>query len=143
MYTVSVATTPQNRPSSGVSDTFQSVGIVTSLLVSSCILVGTVYSIISRINRIVSSIEQIEKRLEEQKKEAEKLDKLEREYYLHVQEYINRKDVIQMLLGQLNEKIDHKFRRALFYSRDIQKYLQAKTDFKVREYEETTRGSDE
>ncbi|MBN4003099.1 MAG: hypothetical protein HWQ58_15310 [Nostoc sp. LPT] len=89
-------------------------------------------------NQISNSITQIEKALEEQARNTEKIREIDRTLALHIQEYVNRKDVIQMLLGQLNEKIDHKFKRVLFYTRDIQRFLQRDTDFKIREYEETT-----
>ena len=32
----------------------------------------------------------------------------------------------------------HKFKRVLFYTRQIQRFLQRDTDFKIREYEKTT-----
>ncbi|MEA5506177.1 hypothetical protein VB735_24280 [Halotia wernerae UHCC 0503] len=59
------------------------------------------------------------------------------EFY-HPQLGLNRKDVIQMLLGQLDQKINHKFKRLLFYTRDVQRFLQRDTSFQIREYEENT-----
>ncbi|WP_375470962.1 hypothetical protein, partial [uncultured Nostoc sp.] len=99
---------------------------------------GVAITVISKMNQISNSITQIEKALEEQARNTEKIREIDRTLALHIQEYVNRKDVIQMLLGQLNEKIDHKFKRVLFYTRDIQRFLQRDTDFKIREYEETT-----
>ncbi|MDZ8096783.1 MAG: hypothetical protein RM049_07585 [Nostoc sp. DedQUE04] len=131
-----VAVTPSNSP--GITLTLESTGIFLGILVSVSVLGGVAITVISKMNRISNSITQIEKTLEEQARNAEKIREIDRTLALHIQEYVNRKDVIQMLLGQLNEKIDHKFKRVLFYTRDIQRFLQRDTDFKIREYEETT-----
>ncbi|MDZ7966865.1 MAG: hypothetical protein RM368_18115 [Nostoc sp. DedSLP03] len=131
-----VAVTPSNPP--GITLTLESTGIFLGILVSASVLGGIAVTVISKMNRISNSITQIEKTLEEQARNAEKIREIDRTLALHIQEYVNRKDVIQMLLGQLNEKIDHKFKRVLFYTRDIQRFLQRDTDFKIREYEETT-----
>ncbi|MDZ7970870.1 MAG: hypothetical protein RM368_39115 [Nostoc sp. DedSLP03] len=131
-----VAVTPSNSP--GITLTLESTGIFLGILVSVSVLGGVAITVISKMNRISNSITQIEKTLEEQARNAEKIREMDRTLALHIQEYVNRKDVIQMLLGQLNEKIDHKFKRVLFYTRDIQRFLQRDTDFKIREYEETT-----
>lgn len=80
----------------------------------------------------------IDKDLKEHSDNAEKIRKLESRLDLHIQEYINRKDVVQMVMGQLDEKINHKFKRLLFYSREIQRFLQRNTAFQIREYEENT-----
>lgn len=76
--------------------------------------------------------------LKEQAANAEKIRNLEKTLDLHIQEYVNRKDVIQMVLGQLDQKINHKFKRLLFYTRDVQRFLQKDTTFNIREYEENT-----
>ncbi|MHC5598254.1 MAG: hypothetical protein ACYTXC_20335 [Nostoc sp.] len=76
--------------------------------------------------------------MKEHARDAEKVRQLERTLDLHIQDYVNRKDLIQMLLGQLDQKITHKFKRLLFYTRDVQRYLQKGTDYTIREYEENT-----
>jgi hypothetical protein len=80
----------------------------------------------------------IELALKEQASNAEKTRDLDKRFDLHIQEYINRKDVVQMVVGQLDQKIGHKFKWLLFYTWDIQRYLQKDTTFKIREYEEIT-----
>jgi uncharacterized Ntn-hydrolase superfamily protein len=100
-------------------------------------------NVISKINRISISITQIEEALKVHASNAKKISDLERRFDLHEQEYVNRKDVIQILLGQLHEKIDHKFKRSLFYTRDIQRFLQRSTEYQIREYEEQTSSPDE
>lgn len=124
--------------SPGIILTLESTGIFLGILVSASVLAGVAVTVISKMNRISNSIIQIEKALEEQARNAEKIREIDRTLALHIQEYVNRKDVIQMVLGQLNEKIDHKFKRVLFYTRDIQRFLQRDTNFQIREYEEHT-----
>ena len=127
-----------NTSSPGITLTLESTGIFLGILVSASVLGGLAVTVISKMNRISNSIIQIEKALEEQARNTEKIREIDRTLALHIQEYVNRKDVLQMLLGQLNEKIDHKFKRILFYTRDIQRFLQRDTDFNIREYEENT-----
>ncbi|MDZ8071143.1 MAG: hypothetical protein RMY64_36940 [Nostoc sp. DedQUE08] len=133
-----IAVTNYSSSSPGITLTLESTGIFLGILVSASVLAGVAVTVISKMNKISNSITQIEKTLEEQARNAEKIREIDRTLALHIQEYVNRKDVVQMVLGQLNEKIDHKFKRVLFYTRDIQRFLQRDTDFKIREYEETT-----
>ncbi|MEA5624102.1 hypothetical protein [Nostoc sp. UHCC 0251] len=137
-----IAVTNSSNSYPGITLTLESTGIFLGILVSTSVLAGVAVTVISKINRISNSITQIEKALEEQVRNAEKIREIDRTLALHIQDYVNRKDVIQMLLGQLNEKIDHKFKRVLFYTRDIQRFLQRDTDFKIREYEETTQADE-
>lgn len=137
-----IAVTNSSNSSPGITLTLESTGIFLGILVSTSVLAGVAVTVISKMNRISNSIIQIEKALEEQARNAEKIREIDRTLALHIQEYVNRKDVIQMLLGQLNEKIDHKFKRVLFYTRDIQRFLQRDTDFNIREYEETTQADE-
>ncbi len=105
---------------------------------SASVLAGVCIKVVSSISRISSSIAQIEKDLKEHADNGKRIDQLDRKLDLHLQEYINRKDVVQILFGQLNEKVDHKFKKVLFYTRDIQSFLQRDSDFKIREYYEHT-----
>jgi hypothetical protein len=127
----------------GITLTLESTGIFLGILVSVSVLGSLTVNVISKMNRISISITQIEEALKIHASNAKKINELERRFELHEQEYVNRKDVIQMLFGQLNEKIDHKFKRSLFYTRDIQRYLQRNTEYQIREYEEQTSGSEE
>jgi hypothetical protein len=130
--------TVNSSPSPGITLTLESTGVFLGILVSVSALAGVAIRIISKMNSISTSINQIELSLKEQAANAEKIRHLERTLDLHIQEYVNRKDVMQMLLGQLDEKINHKFKRLLFYTRDVQRFLQRDTAFTIREYEETT-----
>ncbi len=122
----------------GTVVTLEGTGIFLGILVSGSILLGFGFKIISNINRISLSIIQIEKDLKDFADNAEKIRKVESRLDLHIQEYVNRKDVQQMIMGQLDQKIDHKFKRLLFYTRDMQRFLNKDTAFQIREYEETT-----
>lgn len=153
---IAVNPNPQTPP--GVTITLENLGIFLGILVSLSLLIGVAIKGLSAINRISSSIEKIEEDLKEQAKVVEKARDLEAEYIerlrmlhaefferlskaesrldLHMQDYVNRKDVVQMVMGQLDEKINHKFKRLLFYTRDMQRFLQKGTEFMIREYEE-------
>lgn len=128
-----------NSPSTpGITLTLESTGVFLGILVSVSALAGVAIRIISKMNSISASISQIELALKEQASNAEKIRDLDKRFDLHIQEYVNRKDVVQMVMGQLDQKINHKFKRLLFYTRDIQRFLQRDTTFKIREYEENT-----
>ncbi len=127
-----------NSSSPGINVTLETTGIFLGILVSVSVLGGVAVNIISKMNKISSSIIQIEEAMKEHARNAEKIRQIEKTLDLHIQEYVNRKDVIQMLLGQLDQKINHKFKRLLFYTRDVQRFLQRDTAFQIREYEENT-----
>ncbi len=133
----SIAVTSSSS-SPGITITLETTGIFLGILVSVSVLTGVAVNVISKMNRISSSIAQIEEALKGYASNAEKIRELDKRFDLHIQEYVNRKDVVQMVLGQLDQKINHKFKRLLFYTRDVQQFLQRDTAFKIREYEETT-----
>ena len=135
---LSVASSSNTPNPRGMVVTLESVEIVLAIIVSLSILAGIAIRIISKINTISLSIIQIEETLKEQTLDAKKLQKLEHNVDLHIQAYLNKNDVTQMLLGQLDQKINHKFKRLLFYTRDIQRYLAKDTSFIIREYEESS-----
>ncbi|MEH1887424.1 hypothetical protein [Nostoc sp.] len=122
----------------GITVTLENTGIFLGIIVSVFIIAGGAVQIISKMNKISSSITQIEEAMKEHARNAEKIRQLEITLDLHIQDYVNRKDVIQMLLGQLDQKITHKFKRLLFYTRDVQRFLQKDSSFVIREYEENT-----
>ncbi|QHG15817.1 hypothetical protein [Nostoc sp. ATCC 53789] len=124
--------------SPGITLTLESTGILLGILVSASLLGTMAVQLITKMNRISSSIAQIEEVMKEHARDAEKIRQIEKTLDLHIQEYVNRKDVIQMVLGQLDQKINHKFKRLLFYTRDVQRFLQKDTNFNIREYEENT-----
>lgn len=131
-------TSSNDSPSPGITLTLETTGIFLGILVSASVLGAVAVNIISKMNCITISITQIEEAMQEHARDAEKIRQIEKTLDLHIQEYVNRKDIIQMLLGQLDQKINHKFKRLLFYTRDVQRFLQKDTNFNIREYEENT-----
>jgi hypothetical protein len=126
-----------SQPEPGIVVTLQTTSVLLGILVSGSILFSLGIKLVSNVNKISLSISQIQQDLKELSQDAEKVLQLERRMDLHLQDYVNRKDVTQMLLGQLDEKINHKFKRLLFYTREMQRFLQRDTAFQIREYEET------
>jgi hypothetical protein len=126
-----------NQPEPGIVVTLQTTSVLLGILVSGSILLGIGIKLVTNINKISLSIAQIQKDLKQLSNDSERIDKIERRLELHIQDFVNRKDVTQMLLGQLDEKINHKFKRLLFYSREMQRFLQKDTNFQIREYEES------
>jgi len=124
--------------SPGLTLTLENTGVFLAIIVSTLVIGGIAVQIISKINRISSSVAQIEEGMKEHVRNAEKIRQIEKTLDLLIQEYVNRKDVMQMVLGQLDQKINHKFKRLLFYTRDVQRFLQKDTTFNIREYEENT-----
>ncbi len=131
----SIAVNPL-RTESGIVVTLESTSIILGILVSGSILLGLGIKLVTNVNKISLSITQIQKDLKQLSNDSERIDKIERRLELHIQDFVNKKDVTQMLLGQLDEKINHKFRRLLFYCREMQRFLQKDTNFQIREYEE-------
>lgn len=96
-----IAVSPPNSP--GITLTLESTGVFLGILVSVSALAGVAIRIISKMNSISASISQIELALKEQANNAEKIRDLDKRFDLHIQEYVNRKDVVQMVMGQLDQ----------------------------------------
>jgi hypothetical protein len=137
MNTFKTVAAISSQPEPGIVVTLQSTSILLGILVSGSVLLGLAIKLISNVNKISLSITQIQKDLKQLSNDAERIDKIERKLELHIQDFVNRKDVTQMILGQLDEKINHKFKRLLFYTREMQRFLQKDTNFQIREYEES------
>ncbi|MBH8563757.1 hypothetical protein I8748_16425 [Nostoc sp. CENA67] len=131
---IAVSNTPASSP--GIIITLESAGIFLGILVSASVLITGATNLVTKMSQISSSIKRIEEELKTHASNAEKVRELDKRLDLHLQDYVNRKDLLQMLFGQINEKVDHKFKKLLFYTRDIQRFLQRDTDFKIRDYEE-------
>jgi hypothetical protein len=131
---IAVETSPQPSLQT-VSISLQTVSILLGMFVSITALLSLGIKISNSINRNFLIILQLEKELKQLSGDTEKIDKIEHRLDLHILEYENRKDVTQMVIGQLDEKINHKFRRLLFYSREVQRFLQRDTNFQIREYD--------
>ncbi|MCC5637033.1 hypothetical protein LC593_14450 [Nostoc sp. CHAB 5844] len=123
----------------GMTVTLESTSLFLGILVSVSMLVGVTIKVISKFNSISNSIRD----LREDVNKLSAIDTtikgiykdvllLDKRFDIHVQDYTNRKDTIQMLLGQLNEKIDHKSERFEGEIKDIERYLEKREDYKIR-----------
>lgn len=61
---------------------------------------------------------------------------LEKKLDIHIENYINRQEMVNMLTSQLDQKVDHRFGRCYGSIRDIEKFLQKyhRETFRVREF---------
>ena len=99
------------------------------LILGFCALGSIIYKVAQIEKAIYLAIDVVRDDLLIQQKDIEKrLD-------IHLQDYLNRTEMINYIIGGMNEKMDHKFNRLYSSMRDIEKYLQQKNqDFRVREY---------
>ncbi|WP_009631026.1 hypothetical protein [Synechocystis sp. PCC 7509] len=128
----------------------ESIGILLGILVSLTILLGLLIQYANKINRLEINIHHLRQELlEHSSLEGHKIlldrvvrtndytARIEKNLELHIQDYINRKETFQFLLGQINEKIDHKFKRLSSSIKDTQKFLKKHDGFTIRDsYEE-------
>lgn len=125
----------------------ESIGIFLGVLVSLTILLGLLVSFTNKIYNLEIKVQYLQQEiLEHSNLEGHKIlcdkfvrsweyvGRIEKALDLHIQDYINRKDFIQFMLGQLDQKIEHKFGRLHSSMRDIEKFLQKSNDFRIREY---------
>lgn len=125
----------------------EAVGLLLGAVVSITILLSLLIAFTNRINRLETRIQYLQQELAEHanlevhKVPSDKLVstinnlyQLEKALDIHLQDYTNRKDLIQYMLGQLDQKVEHKFSRLYHSMRDMEKFLQKSHSFKIREY---------
>lgn len=98
------------------------------------VAVSAVLGIIWQISQVKASID---KAIDAVKDEAfARHSLLEKKLDIHIEGYINRQEMMNMLTSQLDQKIDHKFSRCYGTIRDMEKYLQKHHNpaFRVREF---------
>lgn len=122
--------------SPGITVSLESVGIFTGTLVSISILVTLAIKLVSNLNNISASIAQIKEDLKGQANNAEKIRDLDKKFDLHVQDYINRKDTVTLLIAQVTQTVDHRTKRLYSSMKDIESYLQRTGSFKMREFQD-------
>lgn len=132
-------------PNNGVFISIDSIGVFLTIMVSVSILVTVGIKLISKFNHLNYSIKDLQDEIDKHSQSegherliarVQQLENLDKRLDLHIQDYINRKDTVQMLLGQLNEKIDHKSLRLHTSVRDIEKFLLREGSFKIRDSSE-------
>lgn len=95
---------------------------------------SAVLGIIWQISQVKASID---KAIDAVKDEAfARHSLLEKKLDIHLENYINRQEMMNMLTAQLDQKIEHKFGRCYGTIRDMEKYLQKNHNpaYRVREY---------
>lgn len=125
----------------------EAISILLGILVSITILLGLLIQYANKINKLEHNLQYLKQEiLEHSNLEGHKvltdklnnnnanLSRVEKALDLHVQEYINRKEFIHFMIGQLDQKIDHKFTRLQNSMKDTEKFLQKSAGFKVRDY---------
>lgn len=127
----------------------EAIGVVFGILVSVTVLLGVVVNFTNKINHLESKVQYLQQELiehsnleghriivERLNNNNNELYKLEKQLDIHLQDYINRKDLVQYMLGQLDEKVNHKFSRLYTSMKDMEKFLQKSNNFRIREYSE-------
>lgn len=138
---VAIATPTTPATPSGIFLTLESTGVFLGILVSASVLATVAIQLISKFNNIANSIKDVREDLathvaaeghERLIERVSRIEQLDKKLDLHIQDYVNRKDTTSMLLGQLNEKIDHKFSRLHSEIKDVQRWLEKQTVFGIR-----------
>lgn len=125
----------------------EAIGILLGILVSATILLGLLIQFANKISKLETKLQYLHQELlehgnleghkvivEKLNSNSNQLHTLEKQLDVHIQDYINRKDLIQYMFGQLDQKVDHKFNRTYTSMKDIEKFLQKSNNFRIREY---------
>ncbi|MBH8553599.1 hypothetical protein I8751_14710 [Nostocaceae cyanobacterium CENA357] len=130
----------------GITLTLESTSTILGIAISLSMLVGIAIKVITKFNEVNGSIRDLKEDLNTHTKALDQFKGLhsevlvlDRKLDLHLQEYTNRKETVQFLIGQLDQKIDHNRKRweeelAKVNSdiKAVENYLQSQTTFKVR-----------
>lgn len=125
----------------------ETIGVLLGILISVTILLNILIGFTNKINFLENKLQHLQQELIEHSNleghkividklfhSVEDLHRVENSLNLHIQDYLNKKDVTQYMLGQTNEKIDHKFGRLYNSMKDMERFLQKYEDFRVKEY---------
>lgn len=133
--------------SNNVTLNLEAIGIFLGILVSLTILLGVLIQYANKLSSLDHRLHFLQQELLEHSNSdghkvfVDKLEnatqnvyRVEKSLDLHIQDYVNRKDFIQFMLGQLDQKVDHKFERLHNAIKETEKFLQKTVGFKAREY---------
>ncbi|MBN3939184.1 hypothetical protein [Nostoc sp. NMS9] len=129
--------------SPAITVTLESVGVFTGTLVSICVLGTLAIKLVNNLNNISTSITQIKEDLKEHANNAEKIRELNHKLDLHIQDYINRKDTITLLIAQVTQTVEHRTNRLYTSMKDIENFLQIQGTFKIREFQDLRKMEEE
>ncbi|WP_414573369.1 hypothetical protein [Nostoc sp. CCY 9925] len=119
-----------------ITVSLESVGIFTGILVSLSVLGTLAVKLVNNLNNISSSIAQIKEDLKEHADNKEKIRDLDKKLDLHIQDYINRKDTVTLLIAQVTQTLEHRTNRLYTSMKDVEAYLQKTGSFKIREFQD-------
>lgn len=143
MDRVLAQTQASTSPPQGFVLTLESTGVLLGLLLSACALAGIIIKIITQFNNIANTIKEIEEDLlkhiaseghEKLEPKLKKLDEIDKKLDLHIQDMLNRKESVNMIANQLDQKINHKFSTLMHSLKDIESYLNKQGNFRIRQY---------
>ncbi|MEH2073375.1 MAG: hypothetical protein V7K57_03110 [Nostoc sp.] len=126
-----------------ITITLESVGVFTGILVSLSVLGTLAVKLVNNLNNISISITQIKEDLKEHADNAEKIRELNHKFDLHVQDYINRKDTITLLIAQVTQTVEHRTNRLYTSMKDMENFLQMQGTFKIREFQDLRKMEEE
>ncbi len=126
-----------------ITVTLESVGVFTGILVSISVLGTLAVKLVNNLNNISTSITQIKEDLKEHADNAEKIRELNHKLDLHIQDYINRKDTITLLIAQVTQTVEHRTNRLYTSMKDIENFLQTQGTFKIREFQDLRKMEEE
>ncbi|WP_375470259.1 hypothetical protein [uncultured Nostoc sp.] len=120
--------------SPGITLTLESTGVILGIITSGCLLAGVVINVISKMNRISFSVNEIQEALKSYASNTEKTKNLETSFQVHLQDYVNYKDMTLLDRNGLRERIDHK------WSRTAEEFDEVKADIKELQKSSRRRG---
>jgi predicted PurR-regulated permease PerM len=126
-----------------ITVSLESVGVFTGICVSISVLGTLAVKLVNNLNNISTSITQIKEDLKEHANNAEKIRSLEHKLDLHVQDYINRKDTVTLLIAQITQVVEHRTNRLYTSMKDIENFLQMQGTFKIREFQDLRKMEEE
>lgn len=131
------------RQQEGITLNLESTGAILGILISVCALATIIIRIITQFNNIANTLKEIEEDLikhvaseghEKLEPKLKKIEEIDKKLDLHIQEVLNRKEAVNMLVGQLDEKINYKFSGLQHSIKDMENYLNKQGNFRIRQY---------
>ena len=132
-----------SNSASSITVSLESVGVFTGICVSISVLGTLAVKLVNNLNNISTSIAQIKEDLKEHADNKEKIRDLDKKLDLHIQDYINRKDTVTLLIAQVSQTVDHRTNRLYTSMKDIENYLQLQGNFKIREFQDLRKMEEE
>lgn len=141
----SIAQTQHQSASQGIILNLESSGVILAIIISACTLAGIVVKVITQFNTITNTLKEIEEDLikhvaseghEKLEPKLKRVDELDKKLDLHIQDMLNRKESVNMIANQLDQKINYKFSTLTHSLKDIESYLNKQGNFRVRQHYE-------